>query len=196
MIAYLKGDITFRCPTHIYIECAGVGYFVNISLATYSAIENQKEAKILTHLMVREDAHTLYGFVTEEEKEMFLHLLSVSGIGGNTARLILSSISIQELRNAILTDNEVVIRAIKGIGPKSAKRLILELKDKVAKSSAENSSNLAASVTSYKFSEEALAALVMLGFSKNIAEKTIQKVESQQTVVSVEDLIKKCLQIL
>lgn len=195
MIAYLKGEITFRCPTHMYIECSGVGYLVNISLATYSVLENEKQTKIFTYLLVREDAHILYGFATEEEKEMFLHLLSVSGVGGNTARLILSSISIQELRNAILTENEVVIRAIKGIGPKSAKRLILELKDKVVKLGNETE-GVHSPVSSGQFSEEALAALVMLGFAKNTAEKALQKVMSQQSPVSVEDLIKKCLQIL
>lgn len=195
MIAYLKGEITFKCPTHMYIECKGVGYLVNISLATYSALEGQKQTTVFTHLSIREDAHVLYGFATEEEKEMFLHLLSVSGIGGNTARLILSSITIQELRNAILTENEVVIRAIKGIGPKSAKRLILELKDKVVKTGSESESKIL-QPTSGKFSDEALAALVMLGFSKPVAEKAIQKVVAQQNPTGVEDLIKKCLQIL
>lgn len=195
MIAYLKGEITFKCPTHMYVECHGVGYLVNISLSTYSALEGQKQTTVFTHLAIREDAHVLYGFATEEEKEMFLHLISVSGIGGNTARLILSSISIQELRNAILTENEVVIRAIKGIGPKSAKRLILELKDKVVKTGVDSETKVQ-QVASGKFSDEALAALVMLGFSKPIAEKAIQKVVTQQAPTGVEDLIKKCLQIL
>jgi Holliday junction DNA helicase RuvA len=179
----------------MYIECSGVGYLVNISLATYSVLENEKQTKIYTYLLVREDAHILYGFATEEEKEMFLHLLSVSGVGGNTARLILSSISIQELKNAILTENEVVIRAIKGIGPKSAKRLILELKDKVVKLGS-GTEGVQGPISSGQFSEEALAALVMLGFAKNTAEKALQKIMAQQSPVSVEDLIKKCLQIL
>ena len=128
MFAYLYGKITLKTPTHIYLDCNGVAYFVHISLNTFSQLENMENATLFTHLVVREDAHILYGFYTEEEKNMFLYLISVSGVGPNTARLVLSSLSVQEFQKAIIQEDVRLIQSIKGIGPKSAQRLIFNRK--------------------------------------------------------------------
>jgi holliday junction DNA helicase RuvA len=193
MIAYLKGILTHKTPTHIYLECAGVGYYVHISLPTYSAIENLSEAKIYTHLHINEQAHTLYGFFTEEEKEMFMLLISVNGIGPNTARLVLSSLSTSDLQRAIINSEVVLIQKIKGIGPKTAQRMILELRDKLSKVKSSDSVLLQGGGQNI-MTDEALAAMVMLGFPKAQAEKVISKVMKEQpSTASVEELIKLSL---
>ncbi len=192
MIAYLKGEITFKSPTQVYIECSGVGYLVNISLQTYSKLEDKKKIKLFTHLYVREDAQILFGFFEEEEKAMFLLLISISGIGPNLGRLILSSMTTKELKKAIIYEEVSLIQTIKGIGPKSAKRLVLELKDKVT---LEDDHLLPSGNTAY--SDEALAALSMLGFPKQKSEQAIRRVlSSNPDVNSVEELIKMSLKNL
>lgn len=198
MFAYLNGKITHKTPTHVYLDCNGVGYFVNISLATFSQIENAAQVKLFTHLVVKEDAHVLYGFFTEDEKAMFLHLISVSGVGPNTARLVLSSLSINELQKAIISGDVRLIQSIKGIGPKSAQRLILELKDKLKKEPVQEGmdSSLLHGSNSV-MTDEALAALNMLGFQKIQAEKAVHKaLRDNHQISSVEDLIKLSLKNL
>jgi len=196
MIAYLNGVITYKSPTHIYIECAGVGYHVNISLSTFSAIEHQEQIRIFTYLHINEQAHTLYGFATEDEKEMFVHLISVNGIGPNTARLVLSSLSTIELQKAIIHQEVSLIQKIKGIGPKTAQRMVLELRDKMSKILVNDPTyDLQSSAPS--FSDEAIAALVMLGFAKVQAEKVVKSVaKSHPAIPSVEELIKISLKNL
>ncbi|HQV77889.1 MAG TPA: Holliday junction branch migration protein RuvA [Chitinophagales bacterium] len=198
MFAYLYGKITLKTPTHIYLDCNGVAYFVHISLNTFSQLENMENATLFTHLVVREDAHILYGFYTEEEKNMFLYLISVSGVGPNTARLVLSSLSVQEFQKAIIQEDVRLIQSIKGIGPKSAQRLILELKDKLKKSNlTEGMDSTMLSTQTSVMSEEALSALNMLGFQKATAEKAVAKVMKENSQIqSVEELIKLSLKNL
>ncbi len=197
MFAYINGKITYKTPTHVYLECNGIAYFVNISLTTYSQIHDAENVKLYTHLVVREDAHILYGFFTEEEKIMFLHLVSVSGVGPNTARLVLSSMTTNDFEKAIIHEDVRLIQSIKGIGPKSAQRLILELRDKLKKTSSPEGVNTLHSGSYSVMSDEALAALTMLGFQKVQAEKAIQKaLRENHQIQSVEDLIKLSLKNL
>ncbi|MFN8282246.1 MAG: Holliday junction branch migration protein RuvA [Chitinophagales bacterium] len=198
MFAYLYGKITLKTPTHVYVDCNGVGYFVNITLNTYSHIESNSTTKLFTHLVVREDAQVLYGFISEEEKNMFLHLISVSGVGPNTARLVLSSLTTQEFHKAIIQEDIRLIQSIKGIGPKSAQRLVLELKDKLKKNANPEILEAAQSGNSRSvITEEALAALNMLGFQKQQAEKAVQKaLKDGIDIQSVEELIKLSLKNL
>ena len=198
MIAYLNGKITYKTPTHVYLDCNGVAYFVNISLTTFSQIEKAENIKLFTHLVVREDAHVLYGFFSEEEKNMFLYLISVSGVGPNTARLVLSSMSTSEFQRAIIQEDVRLIQSIKGIGPKSAQRLILELKDKLKKTPVqEGMDNLLLHGSHSVMTDEALAALNMLGFQKLQAEKAVQKaIRENHQIQSVEELIKLSLKNL
>lgn len=197
MFAYLKGIITHKTPTHLYVECNGVGYFVNISLTTFSQVEPLNDVKLYTHLVVREDAHILYGFFTEEEKNMFLYLISVSGVGPNTARLVLSSLSVLEFQKAIISEDVRLIQSIKGIGPKSAQRLILELKDKLKKEKMVGAVDDNFIHSNTIVTEEALAALSILGFPKAQAEKAINKVmKENNSIRTVEELIKMSLKNL
>ncbi|MCO5229916.1 MAG: Holliday junction branch migration protein RuvA [Chitinophagales bacterium] len=197
MIAYLKGLITYKSPTKIYIECAGVGYHVNISLQTYAKIEELKEAKVYAYTHINEQAHTLYGFADEMERDVFLLLISVNGVGPNTARLILSSLSPNELKKAIIYQEVSLIQKIKGIGPKTAQRMVLELKDKMEKIQTDDYSIDITSRPKALESDEAIAALVMLGFPKNHAEKVVQKVSKEHpSTSSVEELIKLSLKNL
>lgn len=192
MIAYISGDITFKNPTFIYVEASGVGYHINISLNTYSKIENLSKVKIFTHLNVKEDSHTLFGFFEEDEKELFILLLSVSGIGPNTARIILSSMEPDQVRYAILQEDVQTFNKVKGIGPKTAKRIILDLKDKVMKSGKEIVlTGIGANNT---IQNEALQALVALGFHKSNSDKILSKIlKDQPETSSVEELIKLAL---
>lgn len=198
MYAYLNGKITLKTPTHVYLDCNGIAFFVNITLHTFSQLEQNSTVKLFTHLVVREDAHILYGFISEEEKDMFLHLIAVSGVGPNTARLVLSSLTVQEFQKAIIQEDVRLIQSIKGIGPKSAQRLILELKDKLKKSpSSEGMEATLLQSHSSVMSDEALAALTMLGFQKPQAEKAITKVwKDNGNVQTVEELIKLSLKNL
>lgn len=191
MIAHLNGRLVEKTPTHLVVECAGVGYFVKISLNTYSKIGADENIKILTQLQVREDAHVLYGFHSESERTMFNHLISVSGIGANTAILMLSSLISEEIATAILTENVGLIQSIKGIGAKTAQRVILDLKDKVAKSDFGTQNIFAPNNTNQN---DALTALLALGFDKKKAEKAIEKVSKENQ--TVEQMIKEALKVL
>lgn len=193
MIAYLNGEITHKTPTFIYVDCQGVGYHVNISLNTYSKLENLPKVKIFTYLNVKEDEQSLYGFFDDDERTLFILLISVSGIGVNTARVILSYMSPDEVRSAILHENAVALGKVKGIGPKTAKRIILDLKDKVIKESGSDPVILV-SPEVHTFRQEALSALIALGFPKPVVEKQIKFVlEKNPNIEHVEDLIKDVL---
>lgn len=198
MIAYIKGKLDFLCPTHVMIETGGLGYHIHISLHTYSELVKLREGageavKLFTYLHIKEDAHTLFGFADEGERRLFSHLISVSGIGPNTGRMILSSISPAELEEAIIGGNVNLIKSVKGIGPKSAQRMILELQDKLKK---EGRSSLIQAPVSDTAREEALSALIMLGFSKNAAEKALAAVLKEASNAPVELLIKNALKQL
>ena len=191
MIAHLNGRLVEKTATHIIVECAGVGYFVKISLNTYSKIGDEENIKIFTQLQIREDAHTLYGFHSIKEREMFNHLISVSEIGANTAILMLSSMSSDEIASAIISGNVGLIQAIKGIGSKTAQRVILDLKDKVVKSEFSTENVFASNNTNQN---DALIALLALGFDKKKAENAIEKVVKDDQ--SIEQIIKDALKIL
>ncbi|OCX50728.1 Holliday junction DNA helicase RuvA [Mucilaginibacter sp. PPCGB 2223] len=194
MYAYISGKLAFKCPTYVVIDAGGVGYHVHISLNTYSGIGDNENCKLYTWLHVKEDAHTLYGFVDEGERRLFLHLISVSGIGPNTGRMILSSITPSEIQAAIIKGDVPLIQRIKGIGPKSAQRMVLELQDKLKK---DGPDTLIAMPVIHTVKDEALAALVMLGFVKNNAEKVIdQAIKSSNDSLTVEQLIKVALKSL
>lgn len=193
MIAYLKGRLTYKDPTYVLIEVGGVGYQVKISLQTYSKIKDEEQIRLLTFLHIKEDAHTLYGFSEEGEKRLFLHLISINGVGPNTGLMILSSLSSEEIEHAILSGDVATIQAVKGIGAKTAQRIILELKDKLGKSS-DATPQLGFLKSSNKVREEALQALVTLGFPKAVAEKNIAQVlKKTGGEISLEDLIKASL---
>lgn len=193
MIAYLNGTITHKNPAYIYVECGGVGYHVNISLHTYSKLENLEKAKVLTYLYVREDEQSLYGFFDDDERTLFVLLISVSGVGVNTARVILSYMSPEEVRTAIMHENAFALGKVKGIGPKTAKRIILDLKDKVIKESGMEPVVLVSQETS-RIKTEAISALVALGFPKPAIEKQVKTIlDKSPDMESVEDLIKQVL---
>ncbi len=193
MIAYLNGTITHKNPAFIYVECGGVGYHVNISLHTYSKLENLEKAKVLTYLYVREDEQSLYGFFDDDERTLFVLLISVSGVGVNTARVILSYMSPEEVRTAIMHENAFALGKVKGIGPKTAKRIILDLKDKVIKESGMEPVVLVSQETS-RIKTEAISALVALGFPKPAIEKQVKTIlDKSPDMESVEDLIKQVL---
>jgi len=193
LIAYLNGIITHKTPTFIYVDCNGVGYHVNISLHTYSRLEKLEKIKIFTYLNVKEDEQSLYGFFDDEERALFILLISVSGIGVNTARVILSYMTPEEVRTAIIHENAVALGKVKGIGPKTAKRIILDLKDKVIKETGSEQVILL-SPENNTIRNESLSALIALGFPKLVVEKQIKAVLDKNPDIShVEDLIKQVL---
>lgn len=191
MIAHLNGRLIEKTPTHIIVECAGVGYFVKISLNTFSKIGPEESIKIFTQLQVREDAHTLYGFYSTSERDMFNHLISVSGIGANTGILMLSAMTSDEIASAIVNEEVGIIQSIKGIGAKTAQRVIIDLKDKVMKSDFVSENIFASNNTNQN---DALTALLALGFDKKRAEKAINKILTDDQ--SVEEIIKEALKVL
>lgn len=191
MITYLNGRLVEKTPTVLVIECGGIGYEVRISLNTFSAIGKDESIKIFTQFVVREDAQILYGFATKEEREMFNYLVSVSGIGPNTAILMLSGLSPSEIVHAITSEDVDTIKGVKGIGNKTAQRVIVDLKDKMLKFEVSDE-NVSSSNNRLRF--DALTALVSLGFDKKTAEKAINKVTNEQD--SVELLIKDALKVL
>ncbi len=193
MIHHLKGKLIEKNPTHIIVECGGVGYFVNISLNTFSNIPDNELVNIYTHLQVKEDSHTLFGFAEKSEREIFRLLLSVSGIGSSTARTMLSSMSPVQIRDAIANGDVPSIQAIKGIGAKTAQRVILDLRDKILKVYDIDEVSLTANNTN---KDEALSALEVLGFARRQAEKVVDKVISQDPSLSVENIIKLALKNL
>jgi holliday junction DNA helicase RuvA len=196
MIAYLKGKLAYKDPTFVIIDISGIGYQVKISLQTYTQIKDEEQIMLLTFQHIKEDAHTLYGFKEESEKKLFLNLISISGVGPNTALMILSSLSSDELEHAIIQEDVRTIQNVKGVGIKTAQRIILELKDKITKE-ASGSSAIQVSAfgkTSNKIKEEALQALLTLGFPKLAAEKNIAAVlKKSASEISLEELIKASL---
>lgn len=194
MYAYIDGKLAFKSPAYVVIDAGGVGYHINISLNTFSKLGDAERCKLYVWQHVKEDAHTLYGFADEGEKRLFLHLISVSGIGPNTGRMMLSSITPQEIQAAIVQGNVTQIQRIKGIGPKSAQRVILELQDKLRK---DGPDTLIAMPANNTVKDEALSALVMLGFARNAAEKVIdQEIGRNNDTLTVEQLIKSALKSL
>ena len=199
MITGIKGRIIEKNPAYVVIETAGgLDYLVNISLATYTKIREMDEVRLFTHYVIKEDEHQLFGFFDEEERSFFRLLITVNGIGVNTARLILSSMSVHELHNAIITENAKVLQAIKGIGGKTAQRLIIELKDKIGKMALSASSETEKKqLSNNNNTNAALSALVSLGFPKNSAEAVLEKIiKTEGLDLSIEELIKKALKLL
>ncbi len=195
MISYLKGEITFKTPTYLIVEVAGLGYQVHISLHTYAQVEKLERVKLLTHLLIKEDSHTLYGFADDAERKLFQLLISVSGVGPSTAQLLLSSMQPDEVRSAIVGENVAAFSRVKGIGPKTAKRIILDLKDKIVKEGGEVSPSFTGPDNTMR--EEALSALVALGFSRTQVQKALSKaVKSEPQINNVEALIKSALKQL
>ncbi len=193
MYEYLNGRLAYKAPTHVVIDVGGVGYHVHISLHTFSQIKDSEQCKLYISFQVREDAHTLYGFGEESERRLFEHLISVSGIGPNTGRMILSSITPDEIQAAIIQGNVPLIQRIKGIGPKTAQRMVLELQDKLKK---QGPDALIAVHKQQSAPEEALSALVMLGFVRTQAEKVLAGILRATPALSVEALIKEALRKL
>lgn len=193
MFEYLKGEIVEITPANIIVETAGVGYFVNISLNTYSKLNGKKEVLLLLHQIVREDAHLLYGFADIAERDLFRNLISVNGVGANTAVMMLSSLNASELVNAIATENVSLLKGVKGIGAKTAQRIIIDLKDKLAKIT--DTSQILQSPDN-TIRNEALSALVMLGFVKKQAEKVVTKIVQEKPDATVESVIKVALKRL
>ena len=197
MIDYISGKIAELTPTRVVLDNSGIGYAIEISLQTYAARESQKEAKVYIyhHIQSSSDVELFYGFSSKDERSIFELLISVSGVGVNTARVILSSFSADELREAILSENVAAIKSVKGIGLKTAQRMVLELKDKISKGEGGVSEVLLVSDRN-AVAEEAAAALQMLGFSKPNISKAIQKIVSSNPNIKVEELIKQALQML
>jgi len=194
MYAYIDGKLVFKSPAFVVIDAGGVGYHINISLNTFSKLGNTERCKLFTWLHVKEDGHTLYGFIDEGERRLFLHLISISGIGPNTGRMMLSSITPEEIQSAIISGNVSLIQKIKGIGPKSAQRIILELQDKLRK---EGTDTLNPAPLNKTVKDEALSALVMLGFGRQAAEKVLdQEINKNSGDLTVEQLIKFALKSL
>lgn len=196
MIAYIKGKLVQKTPTEVLIEtAAGLGYRVFISLNTYNKIAQQTELTLLTHFIVKEDSQTLYGFAEQDERSIFELLIAVSGVGPSTARILLSTLSPAEVRQAIVSENIAVLKSAKGIGPKAAKRIVLELKDKVLKGSGQESATIASTLTvDNTVREEALSALVALGFNKTMVQKALNRI--LKTTPNIKDssvLIKQAL---
>ena len=195
MIAFLKGEFVKKTPSYVYVDVNGVGYDVQISLNTYSHIQDLEKGLLHTHLIVREDAHLLFGFFDTAEKEMFLQLIAISGIGANTARVMLSYMKPDELSRAIIQGNAKALESIKGIGRKTAERIVVELRDKLAKQPVETDLNISP-WKGNSLQADALNALIALGINRQAADNAIQKVLTQDPGVGVELLIKKALQIL
>jgi len=195
MIAFLKGDFVKKTPSYVYVDVNGVGYDVQISLNTYSHIQDLEKGLLHTHLIVREDAHLLFGFFDTAEKEMFLQLIAISGIGANTARVMLSYMKPDELSRAIIQGNAKALESIKGIGRKTAERIVVELRDKLAKQPVETDLNIS-TWKGNSLQTDALNALIALGINRQAADNAVQKVLAQDPGIGVELLIKKALQIL
>ena len=193
MIAHLQGKLVEKSPTQIIIDCGGVGYHVNISLHTYSLLPNTDFIKVYTHLQIKEDAHTLFGFMEKSEREIFRLLLSVLGIGASIARTMLSSLDPKQITNAIASADVVTIQSIKGIGSKTAQRVILDLKEKVLKLFDLDEVSMSQSNTNR---DEALSALEVLGFLRKASERVVEKIVKEEPEASVESIIKKALKNL
>ena len=197
MYEYISGLVTDLAPTYAVIDAGGVGYYINISLQTYSAIEGEKSARLYVHFAVREDAQVLYGFATKLERDLFRQLISVSGVGGNTARMILSTYSTSELRNIIATENAVLLKNVKGLGLKTAQKIIVELSGKMLELGADRDiAPVVAGNQSNAVLDETLAALVMLGFQKGASEKVVKAILNESPSISVEEAVRQALRRL
>lgn len=197
MYEYISGKVVEATPTYAIIEAAGIGYFINISLKTYADIEHTAEAKLYVHFIVREDQQTLFGFSTKLERELFRQLISVSGVGGNTARMILSTYSTRELQNIIATENAVLLKNVKGLGLKTAQKIIVELSGKMLELGASDMMVATPTIKSRPESfDEALAALSMLGFQKSASEKVLNTIFKNDPAISVEEAIRTALKSL
>ncbi len=195
MYEYISGTLAEAAPAHAVVEAGGVGYFINISLQTYSEIEGKAAVKLYLHQIVREDAQTLYGFASKAERELFRLLIGVSGVGGNTARMIQSTYSPSELRNIIATGNAVLLKNVKGLGLKTAQKIIVDLGGKMLDLRGDESVTVAANASS-EVHDEALAALVMLGFQKGASDKVLAKLLKEEPSLTVEELVRKALKHL
>ena len=199
MYEYINGQVVEATPTYAVIEAAGVGYFINISLKTYSDIENAQQARLYVHFIVREDQQTLFGFSTKLERELFRQLISVSGVGGNTARMILSTYSSHELQNIIATENAVLLKNVKGLGLKTAQKIMVELSGKMIELGASDMMTPTIKTSNAQNNEaynEALAALSMLGFQKAASEKALKAIFQESPSISVEEAIRSALKRL
>ena len=195
MFAYLKGELTYKSPALIVVDVQGVGYQVHIPLSTFSAIQNLERATIYTHLIIREDAHTLYGFGTQAERSLFVQLIGVTGVGATTAQLIMSSMNVDEIRAAIIGEQVHLLQQVKGIGAKTAKQIILDLKSKLLKDAPDGPVLLPTASNAYR--EEALSALLALGFNRSAVQKALDAlVQEHPNVSKVEELIKLALKAL
>ena len=195
MIAYIDGKITALTPTYVLIETAGIGYHVNISLNTYAALDGKDRVKLLTTLLIKEDAHTLYGFATEEERSLFQLLITVNGVGAGTARLVLSSMPARDISQAISQENERLFVLMKGIGPKTAKRIIIDLIDKVTKMGDIPTSSFP-SISNHSVRDEAGSALLALGFQKNAVDKVLNSLSRDSQEYTLEQMVKAALKQL
>ncbi len=196
MIEYIKGEIEELSPAQLVMECNGIGYGLNISLTTYSAFNGHKKGKIYVYEVIREDAQILYGFATREERELFLLLISVSGVGPNTARMILSSLPPSELINVIASGDDVSLTSIKGIGSKTAQRIVIDLRNKVKPVEGMSGNSKSASGARSETAEGAVAALIMLGFQKAASQKAVDSILKKSPSASVEQVIKDALKML
>ncbi|MDL2223435.1 Holliday junction branch migration protein RuvA [Bacteroidales bacterium OttesenSCG-928-M11] len=194
MLDYIKGEITELTPASVVIEVNGLGYQAHISLNTYSALNGQKNIKLFVYEAIREDAHLLFGFIDRRERDLFLLLISVSGVGANTARMVLSSLSTSELEEIISSGNSSALKTVKGIGSKTAERIIIDLKDKVKVS--ENQTNRLIDAPVSETNREAISALTMLGFNQPASQKVVNKIIKENPGLSVEQIIKSALKIL
>jgi len=193
MIAFIEGEVAELTPAYVIINCNGVGYLLQISLNTYTAIQGLKQTRLHSELIIREDAHTLFGFALTAERTLFRHLITVNGVGPNTARMILSSLSVNEVSQAIVGNNAALLQGVKGIGAKTAQRIVLDLKDKLEKEGVVSVEIFAPADNTIP--QEALSALVMLGYNKSVAQKTLHQVikSNPSLATSVEKLIKEAL---
>jgi Holliday junction DNA helicase RuvA len=194
MFAYIEGSLVVREPAFVVIDVGGIGYELKITLSTYSVLKNMSRVKLYTYAHIKEDSHTLYGFIDQSEKSLFMALISISGVGPATGIMILSSLSPEEIQRAIINENVSAIQSVKGVGAKTAQRIILELKDKLAKENLVAKSGQNYLVSHNSLQEEALSALVTLGINKNVAEKAIyNNLKNADKDITVEELIKRVL---
>ncbi len=195
MLDYIKGTIEQLTPTDVVLETHDIGYLIHIPLTVYTSLSTQKTAKVFVYEAIREDAHLLYGFLSREERQLFLLLISVSGVGANTARVIMSSYSAKEIQDMIATGNVAALNAVKGIGAKTAQRIIVDLKDKILKISGGTVIEGISSETN-AVKEETLAALVMLGYTQTASQKVVEKILKDEPTLKVEQVIKTALKML
>lgn len=193
MYEYISGKVAELAPAYAVVEAAGVGYYLNISLQTYAAVEGSDEARLYVHFIVREDIQQLYGFATKIERELFRQLISVSGVGGNTARMILSTYSSNELRNIIATENAVLLKNVKGLGLKTAQKIIVELSGKMIDLGMDEPTMVSTPAAANPIFDEALQALIMLGFQKSASEKVLKSLFQESPTLPVEDAVRQAL---